>query len=511
MADVRSLAVAVLCLSACSTPDDPAPLQTDSDTDCCPTEDSAVVPTLEDTGVVLPTGGTGDPGDTGATGGPGDTGATGSTGDTADGNTSGTDTGCCDSGDTGFSPVDTGEPPTVPTGDTAEPTDTVDTSDTAWSVEPPYVPPGLNEVEPNDTPWLAEAVTPPYDAIGQLSQGDVDCYAVDVEENGWIDATASGLDGLCPPAMIISLYAPDHTLIDALAGWGGCATFDPTVDASARYLEEGTHTLCVEGINRSPVTEYKLAIDVGDDSCGFATITPGPGQDADGDGIADFCDDDDDGDGELDVTDNCPLIPNTTTTVLESNSDGFIQHWLVLGPLWLYPADGYCEPAAWSPTEGSVAEDAAYGEDHDGDPWWHIQTDGDKVDLADLVGGPTPREVVATTWFEVDADFDGVVAVGADDGSRVWVDGTLLGGDPSCQGAAVDDNEYDVSLDAGWHQLTILVHDGGGNWAFLARIKDDLGVVQDGLPISLQGPQTHLDDQNDLDGDGIGDACDPIP
>ena len=65
---------------------------------------------------------------------------------------------------------------------------------------------------------------------------------------------------------------------------------------------------------------------------------------------------------------------------------------------------------------------------------------------------------------------------------------------------------------AGWNLLMMKVYDQGGAWGNIVRFKDpdtDTPIADLEISLSPDGPWT--DDQGDLDGDGIGDYCDPEP
>ncbi len=455
---------------------------------------------------------------------------------------------------------------TQPADDAALDSGPMDTGpgDTGAPAFPP--PEGLNEVEPNDSSWEATPVEAPFTAIGVLTSADVDCYRVQVPDNGYITAQATGLDGLCPPEFALSAFGRNHgRLAVAVGSTEGCATLDAGTEPAVRYLAEGDYAVCVEGLMKSAVPGYQLQIVVGDDSCDGEGLVTDPADDPDGDLLPNVCDDDDDGDGLLDGVDNCPLVANTSSTTLQVDASGFLRDWLLLAPLDLAPAEDGCLPVPWSPSARTVAASATTGATwqvptggdtappvdtspptdtstpadtatDSGTPvdtastpdtavlplaaltsgashtWWQWRGVADRQDFDDGIGGSfSPRGSLATTWVHFPTDFTGSLAVGSDDGHRVWIDDTLLGEDASCQGVSIDDELYAVDLTAGWHQVTILVHDHGGGWGMVARFLDGQGTKVTGLEVSLQGPQTHVDHQLDGDDDGIGDACDPSP
>ncbi len=372
------------------------------------------------------------------------------------------------------------------------------------------------EVEPNDIPATASPVTAGVGAMGGLSELDIDCWAVEVEDNGWLDVRATGPDGTCPPDLVIRLYDLDDDEVAMARGGdeeGACAHLNPSETEDAAYLDGGVYTVCVEGLLRSAVPVYRLVVETGDDSClGF---DPPPEDDPDGDGLANACDADDDDDGVPDTTDKCPLVSDgPATPIARTPTNGFIQDWMIAAGIRgdAVGSDGACDPSDVSRlgTDDATAV-PSLGESPGGVPLrlWH-EEDGN-IAFADLSNAASPREVYAVTWVKADAQTEANLYVGADDGVVGWVEGVRVGEDEVCKGVTIDHLSWPVTLKSGWNRVTIKVRDHGGGWGLVARFKDLSGNNLDGLEVSPTGPARWNRNQADRDGDGLGDACDPEP
>lgn len=376
---------------------------------------------------------------------------------------------------------------------------------------------GALESEPNDVPYLATPIVPGSAVTGGLRDGDVDCYAVDVGENGFLSARVTGPDGACPPDAVVRLFGPDDkSVTDAYPGAdGACATIDPTDDDHARYLHAGTYAVCVEGLFRSPVPAYRLSVEVGDDSCLSGGTTSNPKDDLDGDGLANPCDGDDDGDGVADLADNCPSVSNGGASAgFTTARDGWIRQWLIAGPFTgnAVGPGGSCDPSPVS----LIGEDDAttipsLGADAGVFPWRAWISIVDAIDFASVYSASGDRESYAAVWVRVPSARDGVLAYGADDGSAAWLDGISLGSDPTCHGVTTDDLELPVTLNEGWHRVLFKVRDHSGGWGLKARFKTTAGAPMTDLEVSLAADASWYDDQADHDGDNLGDVCDPTP
>ncbi len=375
---------------------------------------------------------------------------------------------------------------------------------------------GPGEVEPNDAPDAAGSMDGAR-VYGTLPPGDRDCFSVEVAEAGAVRATVLPIDGSCDADLLVELISPDG--VRAAAGLPGgaspCPAVDPDTDNGARYLAEGTWAVCVEPLYDGRVASWGLEVTTLDSCADLPPLAPAAGQDLDGDGVADVCDPDDDADGVPDVDDNCPEAPNGPEQPFpfSTATDGFVNFWAVLGPFTDGVTPGDCEPSP---------DSFAAGDDSDAEPalgdavgdlrWfaWFARPTGSAVVAFDqLLVADAPREAYAATWVHAPEARSAQLAVGSDDGHRLWVNGAEVGLDPGCHGTGVDAFRYDVALEAGWNRVLAKVYDGGGGWGWLARFYEADGVTpMTDLELSLAGPQAWADDQADADGDGVGDLCD---
>jgi cysteine-rich repeat protein len=376
---------------------------------------------------------------------------------------------------------------------------------------------GPFESEPNDVAY--EATPASSTTYGHLIARDVDCFGVTLPAGALLGATVRDASSACATPLILEAFDPTGVkFAEAISGSDpetGCATLDPTSDASLLYLSAGWHAVCVRAQGGIEVPGYALTLDVGDDACAIG-LPPDPEDDHDGDGVADACDDDDDGDTVADPDDNCPLLPNGPGGAgLQTQNDGWLQAWSILGPFVGAATANQCLPSA-TPFAAPDGLDDGLADPRPGDSAsgaaWRIAIEPDALlDFRTWLTASNPREAYAVTWVRSPIARAATLFWGADDGVRVWVDGEMVADIASCQPVNLDQFRADVNLTTGWTRLLFKVRDNSGNWALRARFKDAGGAPIRDLDISPGGPSTWIDDQTDGDGDGIGDACDPTP
>jgi cysteine-rich repeat protein len=383
---------------------------------------------------------------------------------------------------------------------------------------------GALESEPNNDPEEPQTLpgqdfTSGATVHGALPKGDRDCYLVPVADVGFVSATiaAEGETGCSADAVVELFDASGQRLTSGLPAPSGCASIDAEADTFARYLVAGDYAVCVGTVFDSVLPAYTLTLTTGD-SCTTTGPVPDPTQDLEGDGIADACDDDDDDDGVVDTMDNCPTAPNGPSQPFpwDSSDEGFLRLWLVLGS-FAGTTPGSCEPSPDSfagPLDADVA--AAFGDDNGtGDSWFASFSwpdDSATISFTDWFTTSAPREAYAATWINSPEQRSAVLGIGVDDGIRVWLNGAEVGVNAGCQGVSTDQFSYPITLQAGYNRLLTKVYDGGGAWGQIVRVLEADGTTpMTDLGVSIAGAAPWLDDQGDLDGDGIGDICDPDP
>ena len=367
---------------------------------------------------------------------------------------------------------------------------------------------GEIETEPNDDPATGSPLTEPT-VFGSLPEADVDCYAFSLESCGAVRARQQAP---CSEQVAFTLFdASAAEVAVGTPGADGCAVLDPSEAAGASQALPGEWTLCISPWT-DPVGGYAATIEPLDFET--AGIAASPALDLDFDGRANTCDLDIDGDGVRDDEDNCPFAPNGLGMAAPrpTPTDGYIRAWLMAGPFGGTKTADQCLPSANDlvATPDGAAEPSVGGQAGTLE-WTAFWSTIDRIEyLTDYEWMPPPREAYSAIYVYSAASRDAEIAVGPDDGIRVWWDGSVVIDLATCQGTIPDFVTAPVAMTTGWHTLLLKVRDQGGGWGNYARFLDPKGEPITDLELSMTaGPW--IDDQTDSDGDGKGDACDITP
>jgi len=82
-------------------------------------------------------------------------------------------------------------------------------------------------------------------------------------------------------------------------------------------------------------------------------------------------------------------------------------------------------------------------------------------------------------YVDMPRPFKGAVAIGSDDGFRLWIDGARVATKPVCRGAAADSDKYMIKLDKGQHLVLIKIINDTDDHGFFLRFLQQNGPLKD--------------------------------
>jgi hypothetical protein len=184
------------------------------------------------------------------------------------------------------------------------------------------------------------------------------------------------------------------------------------------------------------------------------------------------------------------LDPKTANVSFAPNDQGFLRHWLVLGPIPLGPtASEHTEAAqkaffdkAWVPAEAAPRELEKVAVDGTDLTW-------EAAEAADWVldfGAADNSLHIAVAYVVAEADLPNLtMLLGSDDGCRVRLNGKDVHRAYGGRGYAADqDRVAGVTLRKGVNVLQAWVINGGGPTGVGVRFVDAAGVPAKGLRVS---------------------------
>ena len=104
---------------------------------------------------------------------------------------------------------------------------------------------------------------------------------------------------------------------------------------------------------------------------------------------------------------------------------------------------------------------------------------------------PTESAAYAHVYVHSPTQRPAKLRMGSDDGSKAWLNGTMVATHDVYQGWTADQFTVDVALKPGWNRLLCKISQGGGSYQFSARFTDtSLNTFSD-LSYQLNDPNTH--------------------
>ncbi|HWE37038.1 MAG TPA: hypothetical protein VG406_10765 [Isosphaeraceae bacterium] len=154
------------------------------------------------------------------------------------------------------------------------------------------------------------------------------------------------------------------------------------------------------------------------------------------------------------------------------SKNAFIRTWQLIGP---FPnRDDKGLEARYGPEEGPV-DLAREFDGRDGKVRWRAcPGDADQIDLARILGGESAAVYYAVCWVRPLGPSHARLAVGSDDGVKVWLNRKLLFVDHSHRPIAPAQDVRRVDLEPGWNELLVKVDNGSGPSLFCCELEETL-------------------------------------
>jgi dienelactone hydrolase len=183
-----------------------------------------------------------------------------------------------------------------------------------------------------------------------------------------------------------------------------------------------------------------------------------------------------------------PDPKNESRMPWEPSLGGYLRTWLLCGEFPNPPHEGARE---YDHTPPCVGLETDYLAEHGGETsiapqagmqhkrpdgtvaeWFEYTSPRDVVDFNTALRGRPTTNVVAYGYATVNAEEAGeaLLAVGSDDGVRIWLNGDLVHDHLVARGVRPDEDLVAVTLKEGGNSLLVKVEQGGGGWGFILRV-----------------------------------------
>src|SRR5688572_8405520 len=166
-----------------------------------------------------------------------------------------------------------------------------------------------------------------------------------------------------------------------------------------------------------------------------------------------------------------------------SHSGKFMQSWLVSGPFFVStestePDNALQEKAFKTEKLPGLVSGTALPLAPKEYSWQLISGDDNIVNLDSFYKGKDYVYVYAMAEIRTSAPTGAILAIGSDDGLKVWHNGKLVHENWIARGLEKDNDLIPLKLVKGSNQLVLKVQDMQGGWAFSARLLDKAALTE---------------------------------
>src|SRR5678816_87996 len=180
-----------------------------------------------------------------------------------------------------------------------------------------------------------------------------------------------------------------------------------------------------------------------------------------------------------------------------SQSGKFMKSWLLAGPIAVAPASTNPDDASQEKVfktdfishvnvvaGRTIPPISVNGKELN---WQLISWKDDIVDLDSIYHGQDFVYAYALSEIKADAPGNAFLAVGSDDGIKVWLNGKLVHDNWVPRGVNKDEDLVPITLVKGSNQLLLKVQDIRGGWAFAARLLDKAALADQLIKAATNG------------------------